>query len=228
MWGAIGSIVGGLIGAKGASDSASKNTAYQKEFAQKGIGWRVKDAKSSGIHPLAALNASGASYTPVTDNSAAILGSAVADAGTKVSQKAQIKAQTAMQQKLTDSEIAVNKAQAALFATEAQRNVQGATVMTGNMQNTPGQEPQNQPPPTPLLERILMPDGSIREIPIGPDMDEFLMGGVLYIYDKARDLWAPEESRAKPKRQKRGSAGGKKPPVVNLPTGNSSVRRKTQ
>lgn len=42
----------------------NKNVELQREFAQHGIKWRVDDALSSGIHPLAALGASGASYSP--------------------------------------------------------------------------------------------------------------------------------------------------------------------
>lgn len=38
--------------------------AMQKEFAQMGIRWRTEDAVAAGIHPLAALGASGASYSP--------------------------------------------------------------------------------------------------------------------------------------------------------------------
>lgn len=57
---AIGSIAGGLV-----QRSASKaQTRYQKDFAQKGIQWRVADAKKAGIHPLAALGAQVPSYTP--------------------------------------------------------------------------------------------------------------------------------------------------------------------
>lgn len=38
----------------------------QREFAQKGIQWKVEDAKAAGLHPLAALGAAGAGYNPVT------------------------------------------------------------------------------------------------------------------------------------------------------------------
>lgn len=43
-----------------------RNIALQREFAQNGIRWRVEDAKAAGLHPLAALGASGASFSPVT------------------------------------------------------------------------------------------------------------------------------------------------------------------
>lgn len=61
--------------AKAASESAKQDRelqlalhreqiALQREFAQQGIRWRVEDAKAAGIHPLAAVGASGASYSP--------------------------------------------------------------------------------------------------------------------------------------------------------------------
>lgn len=42
----------------------ASNIAYQKEFAQHGISWRVKDAIDAGLHPLAALGAQVTSFTP--------------------------------------------------------------------------------------------------------------------------------------------------------------------
>lgn len=39
--------------------------AMQKEFAQSGVRWRVEDAKAAGLHPLAAVGAAGANYSPV-------------------------------------------------------------------------------------------------------------------------------------------------------------------
>lgn len=38
--------------------------AKQEEFAKMGIRWRVEDAKAAGLHPLAAIGAAGASYSP--------------------------------------------------------------------------------------------------------------------------------------------------------------------
>lgn len=45
-------------------DINAQNVALQKEFAQNSIRWRVEDAKAAGIHPLAALGASGAQFSP--------------------------------------------------------------------------------------------------------------------------------------------------------------------
>lgn len=57
-------IIGGVIGNKGASDVSQQNAAYQKEFAQHGIRWKVADAKAAGLHPLAALNTNTATFSP--------------------------------------------------------------------------------------------------------------------------------------------------------------------
>lgn len=63
--GAVGSLLGGGISASNAGSLAGMNYAAQKEFAQNGIRWRVEDAKRAGVHPLYALGASTASYSPV-------------------------------------------------------------------------------------------------------------------------------------------------------------------
>lgn len=47
-------------------DLARSNIDLQREFAQKGISWRAADAKSAGIHPLAAMGANPMSFSPVS------------------------------------------------------------------------------------------------------------------------------------------------------------------
>ena len=60
MWPLFGFIdilldpIGAILG----HDSERKNRNLQEDFAKKGIGWRVADAKQAGLHPLAALGAS--------------------------------------------------------------------------------------------------------------------------------------------------------------------------
>lgn len=60
--GALGSVAGGLL----AKSAASKQADLQREFAQKGIQWKVADATKAGIHPLYALGANTVSYSPVS------------------------------------------------------------------------------------------------------------------------------------------------------------------
>lgn len=43
----------------------NENIALQKEFAQNGLSWRIADAAKNGISPLAAMGASGPSFSPV-------------------------------------------------------------------------------------------------------------------------------------------------------------------
>lgn len=45
-------------------EAEDRSNAMQKEFAQNGVTWRVQDAERAGVHPLYALGASGASYSP--------------------------------------------------------------------------------------------------------------------------------------------------------------------
>lgn len=62
----IGSLFGGVQSAHNAEKLQQMNYQAQKEFAQNGIRWRVADAKAAGIHPLYALGAFPASYSPVS------------------------------------------------------------------------------------------------------------------------------------------------------------------
>lgn len=57
-------IAGGLLSSHSASKAQQREYERQKEFAQNGIRWKVEDAKAAGIHPLYAIGASGATYTP--------------------------------------------------------------------------------------------------------------------------------------------------------------------
>lgn len=73
----LGDVVGiatGALGlAKGLDDSGEdraqanrlQDIQLQKDFAQKGIRWKVADAKKAGLHPLSVLGSQGASYQPV-------------------------------------------------------------------------------------------------------------------------------------------------------------------
>lgn len=54
------SILGGILG----NNQRKKEAAMQREFAQNAIQWKVADAKKAGIHPLYALGAQTATYSP--------------------------------------------------------------------------------------------------------------------------------------------------------------------
>lgn len=63
--GAILDYFGQRQSAKDARTEAENNRNLQEEFAQNGIRWRVEDAKAAGLHPLYALGANTASYSPI-------------------------------------------------------------------------------------------------------------------------------------------------------------------
>lgn len=64
--GALGGLVGSLFGSNKEADMAEKNIELQREFAQNGIRWKVKDAQKAGIHPLYALGAQTTAFSPVS------------------------------------------------------------------------------------------------------------------------------------------------------------------
>lgn len=47
-----------------ALEAEARSLKEQRRFAQAGIRWRANDAQKAGLHPLAALGATGASYSP--------------------------------------------------------------------------------------------------------------------------------------------------------------------
>jgi len=49
-----------------ADSELAMNLKKQEEFAKHGIRWKMEDAQAAGISPLAALGASGASFSPVS------------------------------------------------------------------------------------------------------------------------------------------------------------------
>lgn len=55
-----------LAGSALGMSQAEQNADLQREFAQKGIRWKVRDAQAAGIHPLYALGAQTHSFQPVS------------------------------------------------------------------------------------------------------------------------------------------------------------------
>lgn len=73
--GLLGNLAGGIFGSSNADaanrmqlEIAEKNIAMQREFAQNGIRWKVGDALAAGIHPVAAMGAQTASFSPISVN----------------------------------------------------------------------------------------------------------------------------------------------------------------
>lgn len=58
------SLLGGGISAITGKQSGDREYERQKEFAQNGLRWKVADAKAAGIHPIFAVGANTATYSP--------------------------------------------------------------------------------------------------------------------------------------------------------------------
>ena len=84
--GAGSSLIGGLIGSNDQEKQSKKDYKRQKEFAQNAVRWRVADAEAAGLHPLAALGASTASYSSSVGGSP--MAAAVEGAGSAIAQGA--------------------------------------------------------------------------------------------------------------------------------------------
>jgi len=108
-WDAAASGLGALV----SYDSARSQIKAQKQFAKKGIQWRVKDAKAAGLHPLYALGAQIPSFSPVMDAT----GSHLAQMGQDIS-RARKATLSPTEQKLIDLQLA--QAQAGLDRTYAE------------------------------------------------------------------------------------------------------------
>lgn len=76
-------LIGGIVGQKAQDRQMAKNRALQKEFAQRGIQWKVADAKAAGLHPLAALGAQTSS--PAVQVGGSPLGDSLASMGQDIS-----------------------------------------------------------------------------------------------------------------------------------------------
>lgn len=80
--GAAASIGGGFLSNMFNTQQRKGGEAFQREFAQNALSWRVADAKRAGIHPLFALGANVSSGQPVVVGDQ--VGPAIAEAGQSV------------------------------------------------------------------------------------------------------------------------------------------------
>ncbi|UYD39224.1 MAG: hypothetical protein [Wigfec virus K19_160] len=206
---AVAGLAGAGISAMGAKSAASKtadsnlmaaemNTKYQKEFAQSGIQWRVRDAQKAGIHPLAALGAQTHSYSPSYvgtqyPNALDPVGTAVASAGqdlgravaaTSPAQKqANNYAQTAQQLTLQKMSLENDLLASQIAKLNQAGGIPAPQAAVGNRYVIDGQGDTAKPIVDVPLERVGF-DGGHREA--GPHND---IG-----YIKTRDGYAPVPS----------------------------------
>lgn len=120
---------GALLDAKINRDNMKDQMRAQEEMSKHGVAWRVADAKRAGVHPLYALGANVASYSPVPQASSA-LGPAMESMGQNLSRP--VMATMTPEQKEVHLETmaghrarrAVDEAQAALLWSQVSRSMQ--------------------------------------------------------------------------------------------------------
>lgn len=162
-WGAIAtagsSILGGLFG----KSEASKNRAMQRNFIQ----MRVADAKKAGIHPLAALGASGGAQSVHSG-----MGDAVASAGAAIGKSIANRELQQLNKEKIRSDINRNNAEAQGWLADAQRTTTNAALRAGAIG---GAVPTKNDPYKKRTENqymsVKLADGSIIEVP-NPDVYE--------------------------------------------------------
>lgn len=116
IFGMAANLIGGNRSNKFARGEANRQIALQKEFAQNGIRWRVEDAKAAGLHPLYALGASGASFSPVSVQDS--VGPAIQEAGQNLSRSI---AATSTRAEQIMQDLAIEQAKANIKLTDTQR-----------------------------------------------------------------------------------------------------------
>lgn len=114
-------IVGDLLGAASQQRANRENRLMQERFASEGIRMRVADAKAAGLHPLFALGANTATYSPSAQPifDGASLGQNIARAASQFSSEE--RATRLAQLEAIKASTARDYAQAAAFASEAAR-----------------------------------------------------------------------------------------------------------
>lgn len=73
------SALGGALSNRANRKAMARQEAFQREFAQHGVRWRVEDAKQAGVHPLYALGAQLPSASPMVIPDS--MGPALSEAG---------------------------------------------------------------------------------------------------------------------------------------------------
>lgn len=86
--GAVANLFGGKLSGDRNEEARNLEAQRQREFAQSGIQWKVKDAEAAGIHPLYALGANTVSYAPQSVGETN-LGTGIASAGQDISRAMQ-------------------------------------------------------------------------------------------------------------------------------------------
>lgn len=132
--GPVLSFVGGGIQAAENRASEARQRDAQRDFAQHGIQWRVKDAVAAGLHPLYALGANVPTYSPVSSMGGG-LGEGIREMGQDISRSARA---TMSPQQQSMHEAQLEEVQARTRLTDAQTMALYSTSARLGQQGSPG------------------------------------------------------------------------------------------
>lgn len=171
--GLAGGLLGGLVNKDASRDAAGLNRDMQREFAQKGIRWRVEDAKAAGLHPLAALGAAGASFSPSFQ--AGGLGDSLAQAGQDISRSIDA-TRTADERRVAEAAQAAAQAERDRSQREVDLSIINRNNSAASLDQASAYEIWNRKagnPPMPAAGNGLIPGAVVvprpGRIPIAPD-----------------------------------------------------------
>ena len=227
--------------------------AMQKQFAKRGTGWQLRDmwkaADESGIHRLSVLGGAGGSqYTPgspvggtfSSDAGDAFIGDAIGEglgAAINAQRYQDAREDRAKQNELIDAEIELIRSQSRTEIAKANRIGRQSVEVDGQRQAldptdhtaTLGDKVVDARPDA-NLRPIVMEDGSVVLVPVGPDIDEVIVGGVTYVYDKVRDqMVRTDRGNARTNRDSKKADDAKRRPITTkTPTTGSSSRKENR
>lgn len=186
----LGNLAGGIFG----MINANKQMDMQKKFAKKQIQWRAADARAAGIHPLAALGASGAQYQPVHNP----MGDAIAAGMSSLSQMGQKQ----LEAEGAKAQIDATRAQAELFRAQSRTEIANArnAAIGGAAVRTKLTHPEGSPEnPIPSTISVLTEDGKKIAFPNPKLFGDFSeMGGYSAAlgWGRARGAVGPQDPKS--------------------------------
>ena len=226
----------------------AQNRKDQRTFAKKSTGWKLRDmfeaADQSGIHRLAVLGgASGNAYQPVqsqnvggsfsSDDGDAFIGDAIGEGMEMAFRQQQyndMREDRDLDNQLKQAEIDLVKSQSRTEIAKARRigtspetdGIRQALDPTDHTATHNNRVVDARPDAN--LRPIVMEDGTVQLVPVGPDIDEVIVGGVLYAWNKAKQAFEPRGPAHK-NQNKRNTAHKDRVVIEKKNTTGSSSRK---
>lgn len=188
---AIGTLMSGVGSMMGGGSPRTRTPRFHRDSmntARGSLRGTVLEAEARGLHPLAALGHSMASPTATVHEAGVSAGDRIKAAGDSVSRYSEArlaKRQAEQSIELGDAQKKVLEAEAQRLKSEAAAAIRGGPggpINYGSPQDTTLSPLPKDPKDgavvsqRPGYERVYDKDGNFRDIPVGPELDERLMG----------------------------------------------------